>query len=165
MVSLGAVYPHPQLNSYLDLNSLAREPSEPMRVCINIEVSATETDYLKSVEQQIALELLRGQLARNDEQSQLALAQYLSSQEGTSRLKLTIQEVNKKIEALQAPVNLPIQLTIDGAKSQISGADPFNHTLIMIFERRCPREHPNLAKIKESRFNHVVVLTLAQIQN
>ncbi len=138
LVSLGAVSPHPQLNSYIDFDALARDPLEPIKVSMSIEVSAIETEYLKSVEQQIALELLRGQLARNDEQSQLALTQYFSSEEGKERLKSTVQEVSKKLELLQVPHNLSIQLTIDGTKGQIGGADPFDQALIMILERRCP---------------------------
>lgn len=138
LVSLGAVSPHPQLNSYIDLDALARDPSEPIKVLMNIEISSTEIDYLKSVEQQIALELLRGQIARNDEQSQLALTQYFSSEEGKSRLSLTVQDVSKKLEELQAPYSLSIQLTIDGKTGQIGGVNPLNHTIIMILERRCP---------------------------
>jgi predicted ATPase len=138
LVSLGAVSPHPQLNSYIDFSALAREPLEPIKVSMSIEISASETDYLKSVGHQIALEILRGQLARNDEQSQLALTQYFSSEEGKARLDHTILDVNKKLEALQTPYNLPIQLTIDGTNGQIGGSDPFSHSLVVILERRCP---------------------------
>jgi predicted ATPase len=138
LVSLGAVSPHPQLSGYIDFGALARDISEPIKVSMNIEINRIEIDYLKSVGEQIALELLKGQLARNDEQSQLALTQYLSSEEGKSRLASSTLEVGKKFEALQAPYNLPIQLTIEGTKGQIGGADPFNHTLIMILERRYP---------------------------
>src|SRR4051794_36704264 len=38
LVSLGAVSPHPQLAGYLDYAALARNPSEPLRVGLSIEL-------------------------------------------------------------------------------------------------------------------------------
>lgn len=136
LVSLGVISPHPQLNNYIDFDALARDPSEPIIVSIDIEINSEELDFLKSVPDQIALELLRGQLARNDEQSQLALTQYLSSDDGKSNLKQATNDAIKQLENL--PSKISIQLTIDGIKGQIGGANPFNHALVTILERRCP---------------------------
>ncbi|MCF6156722.1 MAG: recombinase RecF [Candidatus Brocadia sp.] len=138
LVSLGATSPHPQLSNYIDFSALAREPNEAVRVQMQLEMNANELEYLKSVRNQIALDFLRGQMARSDEQSQLAFTQYLSSNEGKSRLESTIKVVGERLDKFQAPFILPIQLTIDGAKGQIRGDDPFNQVMVIILERRCP---------------------------
>jgi predicted ATPase len=142
LVALGAISPHPQLSSYVDFSALARDPSQPTRIFMTLELNAAELEYLKSVRNQLGLELLKGQLARTDEQSQLALTQYLSSQEGQSKLALMVKEVEAKFESIQAPCTLPIKLILDPTKNQIEGSDAFNQSLVTVLERRCA---PNLA--------------------
>jgi AAA15 family ATPase/GTPase len=132
LTSLGAASPHPQLSWYLDFAALARDPNEAVKVSLKIEIDTDEIKYLESEKEQIALELLRGQLARNDDAGQLALTQYLSSDLGRSQLANAIQAVEKRFEALPSPPILSIQLTLDGKKSVIGGSDPFYHSLVLM---------------------------------
>jgi predicted ATPase len=142
LVALGAASPHPTLSSYIDFSALARDPLQATSISMNLELNAAEIEYIKSVRGPLGVELLRGQLARNDEQNQLALTQLLSSPEGQSKLELLTKEVEGRIEGMQAPFNLPIKLLLDGPKNRIGGSDPFNQALVTILERRCP---PHLA--------------------
>jgi predicted ATPase len=142
LVALGATSPHAQLSNYIDFGALARDSSQPTKISISLELNEKEIEYVKLVRGQLTLELLRGQLARNDEQGQLVMAQYLSSAEGQSRLAVMAKEVEEKFDAMRAPYNLAIKLTIDGARGQIGGSEPFNQSLVTILERRCP---PHLA--------------------
>jgi len=63
LVSLGAAFPHPQLSNYLDFAAIARDAAEPVRVNLNVEISNDEMKYLESAKEQVALAMLRGQLA------------------------------------------------------------------------------------------------------
>lgn len=138
LTSLGAASPHPQLSWYLDFAALARDPLDTVKVSLRIEIDTDEIKYLESAREQIALDVLRGQLARNDDAGQLALTQFLSSDLGRSQLAGAIQFVEKRFEALQSPPILPIQLTLDGKKGKIAGSDPFHHSLVLTLERRLP---------------------------
>jgi hypothetical protein len=135
LVALGAASPHPQLSNYIDFSALARDPSQPTQISMSLELNASELEYLKSVRGHLAVELLRGQLARNDEQSQLALTQVLSSPEGRSKLELVTKEVDKKLDDMKAPFTFPIKLSLDGPNNRIDGSDPFNHSLVTLLER------------------------------
>ena len=140
--SLGAISQHPQLANYLNYRTLARDPDQPVLIQIALELSTAETNFIKSSRNAIAFEMLRGQLARNDEQSQLALTQYLSSDEGQSRFQTVTDDVDRRLENLQTPHTLSIKLTINGARGQIGGADNFSQVLVTVLERRFP---PHLA--------------------
>lgn len=140
--SLGAISQHPQLANYVNYNTLARDPDLPVLINLTLELSTAETDFLKSSRNDIAFEMLRGQLARNDEQSQLALTQYLSSDEGQSKFQGVTDDVDRRLENLQAPHTLSIKLTINGSRGQIGGADNFSQVLVTVLERRFP---PHLA--------------------
>lgn len=142
LTSLGAISPHPQLASYLDYSALARNPDDPIIVFATIDLSDTEVDYIRKAMDQIALELMRSQMAKNDEQSQLAFTQFLSTNDGQSRLKAMTDEVKKKIDAITVPFSLPIRLTMDGSKRRMGGDDIFNQTVVAILERQYP---PSLA--------------------
>tara|TARA_R110002110_G_C13459853_1_gene718114 strand:- start:3573 stop:5261 length:1689 start_codon:yes stop_codon:yes gene_type:complete len=137
LVALGAMSQHPQLSSYLDFSALARDTSLPISVSMSIEFGKEELDYLNSARDQIALELLKARLARADEQSQLALTQYISSDQGKENLDILLQEVDKRLQNIQHPLTLPVELTIQASSNAIGGTDPFNHALIVLLERRC----------------------------
>jgi predicted ATPase len=137
LVSLGAVSPHPHLAGYLDYASLARDPLAPLTVAMTMELNSGEKQYLRAARDQIGMELLRGGLARNDDEGQLALTQFLSSEQGKAQLTAILQSVDQRFGALQSPAVLPLQLTIDSA-GRIGGSDPFIHSLVKILERRCP---------------------------
>jgi len=138
LVSLGAMSQHPQLSSYLDYGALARDASEPLRVSMSIELGASEVEFIKSAGQQIGVELLRGELGRPDDQSLLALTQYMSSTQGRTRLEESAKVVGEKLESLKPPYSLPFQLILNGTTGQVQGSDPFNQALIVALERRCP---------------------------
>jgi predicted ATPase len=138
LVSLGAASPHPQLSNYLDFGALTRDPNEPVKVSLKIEIDADEMKYLESAKEQVALGLLRAELARSDDEGQFALTQFLSSELGRQQLSGAIKSVEKAFEALSSPPLLPIHLTIDPTKRRIEGSDPFHHSLVLILERRLP---------------------------
>jgi predicted ATPase len=138
LVSLGAMSQHPQLSNYLDYGALARDASEPLRISMSIELGADEVEYVKSAGQQIGFELLRGELGRPDDQSLLALTQYMSSTQGRARAEGVAKVVEEKLESLKPPYSLPFQLTLSGSTGQIQASDPFNRALIVALERRCP---------------------------
>lgn len=137
LVSLGAASPQAQLGNYVDYAALARDPSEPIKVSMTIEINAEELAYLNSATNQIGFEILRGRLARTDEQSQLAMIQFLSSPSGAAAAKSAIEEAAKILEGMTAPYALPVQLTLDSQTRHIGGSDPFGHTFIVMLERRC----------------------------
>ncbi len=137
LVSLGAVSPHPQLASYLDFGALSRDSAEPIRVSFSIELTKQEVDFIKSVKDQIALDLIRAQLGRNDEQGQFALTQFLSSPQGLQTLSTAKRGVEEQLAKLQTPHTLFIQLTINGTKNQIEGSDVFGQTCVTVLERKC----------------------------
>ena len=142
LTSLGAASPHPQLSNYLDYPSLSNDPNKPIIISMAIELSETEIKFIKSSANQITFEILRGQLARSDEQGQFALTQYLSTDDGKKRLESTRIEVTNRIERLEPPFRIPLTLTIDGAQGQIGGANIFDQTLISTLEKKLP---PQLA--------------------
>ena len=137
LVSLGAMSMQPQLSGYLDYAALARDASQPIRIFMSIELVEAEAEYIKSAAQQIALDLLRGQLARSDDQSLLALTQYISSSQGKSRWEAESKAVEERLVSLKPPYVLPVQLTLSSPTVQIVGSDPFNQALVMALERRC----------------------------
>ncbi len=138
LVSLGAMSAHPQLNNYVDYSSLARDESIAIKITVSIELNADEINFLSSAKQQLSLEVLKGQMGKNDDQNQLALTQYLSSKEGQERLLKTTVEIEKNISKLTPPCTLPIQLTIDPQSGNIRGANQLNQTMIILLERRHP---------------------------
>jgi len=139
LVSLGAMSPHPQLNNYVDFSSLARDQSLPIKIGLSIELSEKEIDHLNSSKEQLSLEILRGQLGRNEDQNQqLALTQFLSSDEGKKRLENTYQAVEKEISKLNSPMTIPINLTIDPRSGNVQGENQLYQTIIILLERRYP---------------------------
>ncbi len=138
LVSLGAMSPHPQMNNYLDFSSLARDESAPIKVGMSFELTNEEVDYLLSAKQQIGLEILKGQLGRNEDQNQLALTQYLSSENGKKRLESLTQDIKKQLSNITSPYTLPIQLTIDPRSGGIQGENQLNQTMIILLERKQP---------------------------
>ena len=140
--SLGAISQHTQLSNYLNYATLARNPDEAVIVFMTLELSPDEIYYIKSSNNEITFEILRGQLARNDEQGRLALTQYLSSEEGQSRFKTVAEDVERRLDNLQAPHTVPLKLTMDRTRGQIGGSDNFSQVLVTVLERRFP---PHLA--------------------
>jgi predicted ATPase len=138
LVSLGAMSQQAQLSGYLDYAALARDASAPLRVSMTIELVADEVQYLMSAGQQISFDLLRGELARPDDQSLLALTQYISSPQGKERWEGMTKFVEEKLASLKPPYSLPVQLTLSSSTRQIAGSDPFNQALVIALERRCP---------------------------
>ena len=138
LISLGATSPHPQLRNYLDLSALARDSSEPVKVGLRIELSPGETDYLASAKEVIALDVLRAQLARSDDDGQLALTQFLSSDHGRSQLQSAVQFVEKRFENLASPAAITVNLILDSKRGIVEGSDQFQHSLVQILERRLP---------------------------
>ncbi|KAF0145047.1 MAG: SMC domain protein [Nitrospirae bacterium] len=139
LVSLGAISPHSQLVSNIDYLSLARDPLASLSISIRFELSREENDTLtRFSSDKIALELLRGQMGRSDDQGQFALTQYLSSEEGKTRIEKNIEEINVRLKEFKEPHQIPIELTVDVKRGTISGKDPFYQALIIILERSCP---------------------------
>jgi len=138
LVSLGAMSPHPQLNNYLDFSSLARDESIPIKVGITFELSNEEINYIISSKQQLSLEILKGQMGRNEDQNQLALTQFLSSEGGKQRLATLTQDIEKELSNITAPYTVPIQLTIDPRSGGIQGGNQLNQTMIILLERKQP---------------------------
>jgi len=138
LVSLGAMSPHPQMNNYLDFSSLARDESSPIKVGLNFELSDDEINFLVSAKQQLSLEILKGQLGRNEDQNQLALTQFLSSEDGKNRLSDLSQDIEKQLSSVSSPYALPIQLTIDPKSGGIQGDNQLHQTMIILLERRQP---------------------------
>lgn len=138
LTSLGAASPHPQLRNYLDLSMLARDASEPVRVGLRIELSMEEMKYLASAKEVIALDVLRAQLARSDDDGQMALTQFLSSDQGRSQLESAVQFVEKRFEMLASPPALTVQLILDNKRGVAAGSDPFQHSLVQVLERHLP---------------------------
>ena len=138
LVSLGAMSPHPQLNNYVEYSSLARDENIVIKVALSIELNTDEIYFLSTAKQQLSLEILKGQMGRNEDQNQLALTQYLSSSEGQERLQKTTDDIESNISKLTPPFILPIQLTIDPLNGNIRGENQLNQTMIILLERRQP---------------------------
>ncbi len=138
LVSLGAMSPHPQLNNYVDFSSLARDEKLPIKVRMDITLNEEELSYLLSTKQQLSLEVLKGQLGRNEDQNQLALTQFLSSEEGKKKLEKTSADIEKHLSSIQSPCTLPLELTLNPKTGNIQGANQLNQTMIILLERRNP---------------------------
>lgn len=139
LVSLGAMSQHPHMSNYLDFSSLARDETVPIRISISIELNDEELNYLLSAKQQLSVEILRGQMGRSEDQNQLALTQFLSSEEGKKRLGKTTLDIERDLLNIAKPCVLPIQLTIDPKSGNIvQGQNQFNQTMITLLERRQP---------------------------
>jgi ABC-type molybdenum transport system ATPase subunit/photorepair protein PhrA len=138
LVSLGAMSPHPHLNNYLDFSSLARDQSIPVKIQMNLEINNDELEYILSIKNQLSLEMLKGQLGRNEDLNQLALTQILSSKEGKERLNSIAAEINSAISVLDKPCKLPLILTIGPGGGNISGDNQLYQTMIILLERRQP---------------------------
>jgi predicted ATPase len=137
LTSLGAMSMQPQLRGYLDYGALARDPAEPLKIFMTIEIETGEVEYLKQVQRQITTSLLRGELGRTNDEALLDVAQYAASTQGKARWEGLEKSVGEKLAALKPPHTLSVQLVLSGA-GQNSGSDPFNQALIMTLERRCP---------------------------
>lgn len=138
LVSLGAMSPHPQLNNYVDFSSLARDEKLPIKVRMDITLNEEELSYLSSTKHQLSLEVLKGQMGRNEDQNQLALTQFLSSEEGKKRLEKTSADIENHLSSIQSPCTLPIELTLNPKTGNIQGANQLNQTMIILLERRNP---------------------------
>jgi len=138
LVSLGAMSPHPQLNNYVDFSSLARDEKLPIKVRMDITLNEEELSYLLSTKQQLSLEVLKGQLGRNEDQNQLALTQFLSSEEGKEKLEKTSADIENHLSSIQSPCTLPLELTLNPKTGNIQGANQLNQTMIILLERRSP---------------------------
>ncbi|WP_447965441.1 ATP-dependent nuclease [Nitrospira sp. Ecomares 2.1] len=138
LVSLGAMSPHPQLNNYLEFSSLARDEKIPIEINMTVELNAEESHYLLAAKQQLGLEILRGQLGRNEDEGQLALTQFLSSEEGKKRLDQITQGVESEVLKFQTPIAFPIKLTIDPSRQGIRGENQLNQTMVSLLEKRHP---------------------------
>lgn len=138
LVSLGAMSPHPQLNNYLDFSSLARDESIPIQINMSFELSDDEIKYLISSKHELGLEVLKGQLGRNEDQNQLALTQFLSSENGKERLETLTGDIEKELANISSPYSLPIQLKIDPRSGGIQGGNQLNQTMIILLERKHP---------------------------
>lgn len=138
LVSLGAMSPHPQLNNYFEFSTLARDKNIAIKIKLSIELNEDEFNYLLSEKQQLSLEILKGQMGRNEDQNQLALTQYFSSKEGKERLQKTTVDIEKSISKLAPPFILPIQLTIEPQNGNIRGENQLYQTMIILLERRHP---------------------------
>jgi len=138
LVSLGAMSPHPQMNNYLDFSSLARDESLPIKVGLTFELNDDEINFLLSAKQQLSLEILKGQLGRNEDQNQLALTQFLSSEGGKSQLDELSHDIEKQLSSISSPYTLPIQLTVDPKSGGIQGDNQLHQTMIILLERRQP---------------------------
>lgn len=138
LVSLGMMSPHPQLNNYLEFSSVARDQNIPVKIQMVMELNSEEVEYLLSSKDQLSMEILKGQLGRNEDQNQFALTQFLSSDEGRKRLEKSNEEIEKFIGNLKAPYNIPVQLTMDPNSGNIQGDNQLNQTMIILLERRHP---------------------------
>lgn len=138
LVSLGMMSPHPQLNNYLEFSSVARDQNIPVKIQMVMELNSEEVAYLLSSKDQLSMEILKGQLGRNEDQNQFALTQFLSSDEGRKRLEKSNEEIEKFIGNLKAPYNIPVQLTMDPNGGNIQGDNQLNQTMIILLERRHP---------------------------
>ncbi|MCU7837276.1 MAG: AAA family ATPase [gamma proteobacterium symbiont of Taylorina sp.] len=138
LVSLGAMSPHPQLNNYVDFSSLARDENLAIKVRMDITINEEELNYLSSTKQQLSLEVLKGQLGRNEDQNQLALTQFLSSEEGKKKLEKTSSDIESYLSSIQSPCTLPIELTLNPKTGNLQGANQLNQTMIILLERRNP---------------------------
>lgn len=138
LVSLGVMSNHPHLNNYLEFSSLARDVSLPVRVSMQIELSNEELSILNSSEEQLSLEILKGQLGRAEDQNQIALTQFLSSQQGKERLSKTRESIKEELLKLQNPIKLPITLRADAKSGTIRGDNQLYQTMIILLERRQP---------------------------
>jgi predicted ATPase len=126
------------LSYFLDYSALLRDESTPLQVSLKLELSGEEVKRLAGQQGQIALELLRGQMARPDDPAQLAMTQYLSSPDGRGRLASIAAEVGNRLQTLAAQQEVPIELTMDAQGGRILGKDAFCQTLITVLERACP---------------------------
>ncbi|MCK9621590.1 MAG: AAA family ATPase [Methylobacter sp.] len=137
LVSLGAMSPHPQLNNYLEFSSLTRDETIPIKIQMDLELNGDELNYLSISSQQLGLEILKGQMGRNEDQNQLALTQFLSSEEGKKRLDEAARQIDSNLSKFVAPFTLPICLTIDPAGG-IRGENQLNQAMVILLERRHP---------------------------
>lgn len=137
LTSLGAMPANPQLSRYADLGSLARDSASLIRIQMSLDLSEREVSELASSREQIAMELLRGQLARTDDQGELAMTHFLSSSEGRKKLEATQGVVDKALNAIVAPHALRIDLDIDPSSGRFGAKEPLGPALITILERRC----------------------------
>ena len=138
LVSLGVMSNHPQLNNYLEFSSLTRDESLPIRVSMQIELSEMELSILSSSEDQLSLEILKGQLGRAEDQNQFALTQFLSSPQGKERLSKTKESIKEELLKLSNPSTLPITLRMDPKSGTVRGENQLYQTMITLLERRHP---------------------------
>jgi AAA15 family ATPase/GTPase len=138
LVSLGAMSPHPQLSNYVDFSSLSRDQKKHICIQLSLELNPEELAFLASAKDQLSLEILRGQMGRNEDQNQLGLTQLLSSVEGQKKLNETTKEVQEKLSKLPDSLVLPISLSIDPISGNVQGDNQLNQTMVILLERRHP---------------------------
>jgi len=137
LVSLGAMSTHPHLNTYLDFSAIARDQTQPIIIKMNLDLNSEELEYLASAKDQISLEILKGQMGKSEDQNQLALTQYLSSEDGKKKLEKNSLEIEKQLSNLTSPYSVPIHLTL-APNGNIKGENQLHQTMITLLERRYP---------------------------
>ncbi len=137
LTSLGVMSPHAHLANYVNVQGLARDASQEVRIRLELHLDENELSVLRESHEEIAIEQVRGQLGRNDDSGQLALTQYLSSDDGQERLASISSDVQSALDKASTPHRIRIDLSLHPTSGRIATGDPTGPTLVKILERRC----------------------------
>ncbi|MEM9118200.1 MAG: AAA family ATPase [Cyanobacteria bacterium P01_F01_bin.56] len=138
LISLGAMSNHPHLSQFLDFSSLARDVTLTIQVKMTIELSTEEHNYLFSAKEQLALEVLKGQLGNSENEGQLALTQYMSSDKGKRQLSDTLNRVKDHLNEASNPSKIFVELSINPNIKTIQGSSHINQAMLAMLEKRLP---------------------------
>lgn len=135
LISLGAVSPH--LPQQINVNVLARDPSKPIHILCEYQLTPDELQLLPTLVAPMAQSVVNASLG-NGNAGQLALISYLSSPQG----KDALEKANKDIQATLTSFRLngicKLELMIDGTAQTISGTDQISQIVFTAMEARLP---------------------------
>lgn len=138
LISLGAISPHFQFfGGQMDYAAIAGDINKNVRIALRITLAPEEVELLKQNANNLALSTLRSRVARNDQQSQFALAQFLSSPAGQEELKKAQEENSKELARITTTdPKLTLELLFDRGTRSFRGTDLFSQTSFTFLDQR-----------------------------
>jgi len=135
LVAIGALSPNYQFGSQqVDLSAVAGDITKPVEIRMGVKLSSAELTQLSNNAVQVAQALVRSSLAVNQDQAQLQLVQYLSSEEGKARLVDEERKATAYVQSLAENPEIVLCLTFNPSTGAIQGDNQMAQTVLGVIE-------------------------------
>lgn len=136
--ALGASSPHaPQRINYA---AIARDLTRSIEITVCIRLDDWELQEVSSLSQHIATNIIRSRLFSQAPNPQLAMIQYLSSEEGQRELQHQSDRAKDELASIRAAAKIELGLVIDAAAGTIRGTRELDQLTFAALEGRLPAQ-------------------------